>query len=131
MRLLQSERMAELFCNMLLEKRATNKFLLHAFIVMPNHIHLLITVPPGSTLERTMQLIKGGFSREAGKLLSLAHPFWQKSLSIGGCGTQVSLRGFANTFTKTRLSRICVTHRTNIHIPPRARSLHQILYLSG
>jgi putative transposase len=79
MRLLQSERMAELFCNMLLEKRATNKFLLHAFIVMPNHIHLLITVPPGSTLERTMQLIKGGFSREAGKLLSLAHPFWQKS----------------------------------------------------
>lgn len=26
-----------------------------------------------------MQLIKGGFSREAGKLLSLAHPFWQKS----------------------------------------------------
>jgi hypothetical protein len=26
-----------------------------------------------------MQLIKGGFSREAGELLILAHPFWQKS----------------------------------------------------
>jgi len=45
--------MAELFCDMLLEKRAERKFLLHAFIVMPDHIHLLITVPTGSTLERT------------------------------------------------------------------------------
>ena len=79
MRLLQTQRMAELFCNMLLEKRAMNTFLLHAFVVMPNHIHLLITVPQGSTLERTMQLIKGGFSREAGKFLNLPHPFWQKS----------------------------------------------------
>ena len=79
MHLLQSQRMAELFCDMLFEKRAANKFVLHAFVVMPDHIHLLITVLPGSTLERTMQLIKGGFSREAGKLLSLAHPFWQKS----------------------------------------------------
>jgi hypothetical protein len=32
----------------------------------------------GSTLERSIQLIKGGFSREAGKLTSLPHPFWQK-----------------------------------------------------
>lgn len=79
MNLLQSERMAELFCHKLLEYHANEKFLLHPFVVTPNHIHLLITVPPGSTLERTMQLIKGGFSREAGKLLSLAHPFWQKS----------------------------------------------------
>ena len=79
MRLLQSQRMADLFCHTLLEYRANEKFLLHAFVVMPDHIHLLITVQQGSTLERTMQLIKGGFSREAGKLLSLAHPFWQKS----------------------------------------------------
>lgn len=79
MHLLQSERMADLFCDMLLEKQALNLFLLHAFVVMPNHIHLLLTVRQGSTLERTMQLIKGGFSREAGKVLNLAHPFWQKS----------------------------------------------------
>jgi putative transposase len=77
--LLQSERMAKLFCHVLLEYHAKEKFLLHAFVVMPNHVHLLITVPAASTLERTMRLIKGGFSREAGKLLNLAHPFWQKS----------------------------------------------------
>jgi len=79
MNLLQSQRMAELFCATLFGYRAENKFLVHAFVVMPNHVHLLISVPEGSTLERSVQLIKGGFSREAGKLLRLAHPYWQKS----------------------------------------------------
>ena len=55
------------------------KLRLHAFVVLPNHIHLLLTVPEGLTLERAMQLVKGGFSFEAGKLLSIRTPFWQKS----------------------------------------------------
>jgi len=46
---------------------------------MPNHIHLLITASEGLTLERVMQFIKGGFSFEAGKLLSIRGPIWQKS----------------------------------------------------
>jgi len=71
--------MANLFCSTLLEYRSARKFLLQAFVVMPNHIHLLITVPEGTTLERTMQFIKGGFSWEAGRLTRLSHPFWQKS----------------------------------------------------
>jgi len=71
--------MAELFCRSLAEYRKAGKFLLHFFVVMPDHIHLLITVPQGATLERTMQFIKGGFSREAGKVIRLTHPFWQKS----------------------------------------------------
>lgn len=79
MGLLQSQRMAELFCRTLFNYRAAGKFLVHSFVVMPNHVHLLISVPEGSTLERSMQLIKGGFSREAGKLSRFSHPFWQKS----------------------------------------------------
>lgn len=79
MNLLQSERMAALFCEKLYEYRGRHEFLVHAFVVMPNHVHLLITVREGITLERAMQLIKGGFSREAGKLVTLNHPFWQKS----------------------------------------------------
>jgi putative transposase len=71
--------MAELFCRSLLEYRSSKKFLLHAFVLMPNHIHLLLTVPEDLTLERTVQFIKGGFSREAGRVLRLSHPFWQKS----------------------------------------------------
>ena len=34
---------------------------------MPNHIHLLLTVPQGLTLERVVQFVKGGFSYEVGK----------------------------------------------------------------
>jgi len=79
MRLLQSERMASLFCEKLFAYRADGRFLVHAFVVMPDHVHLLITVIEGSTLERSVQLIKGGFSSEAGKLILLSHPFWQKS----------------------------------------------------
>ena len=51
-------------------------YLLHAYVVMPDHLHLLIT-PTDITLERTMQLIKGGFShRLASKL-----PVWQKGFT--------------------------------------------------
>ena len=77
--LLQSDRMAELFCRKLLEFRDNGKFFLHAFVVMPDHIHLLLTVTDGLTLERVMQFIKGGFSHEAGRLAGSTEPFWQKS----------------------------------------------------
>jgi len=76
---LQSGRMAELFCQVMFRYRDQGKFYVHAFVVMPNHIHLLITVPDGMTLERAVQLIKGGFSFEAGRVLGLRGSIWQKS----------------------------------------------------
>ena len=76
---LQSNRMAELFCETMFRYRADKKFLLHAFVVMPNHIHLLLTVPEGLTLERVVQLIKGGFSHKANQLTKSTGPLWQKS----------------------------------------------------
>ena len=77
-RLLQSERMANLLIDVLYHYRAQKKYLLHEFVVMPHHIHLLIT-PTDSTLERTMQLIKGGFSFRAGKEFSMKAEIWQTS----------------------------------------------------
>ena len=77
--LLQSDRMAELFCQTMFRYRAEGKFLLHAFVVMPDHIHLLMTVPQGLTLERVVQFIKGGFSHQAGIVTRAVGPFWQKS----------------------------------------------------
>jgi putative transposase len=77
--LLQSDRLAELFCQTMFRYRAEGKFLLHSFVVMPNHIHLLLTVPQGLTLERVVQLIKGRFSYQAGIVTERAGPIWQKS----------------------------------------------------
>ena len=60
--LLQSDRNATLLIDVLRFYGKQGKFQLHDFVVMPNHLHLLITVSGDSTVERVMQFIKGGFS---------------------------------------------------------------------
>jgi putative transposase len=71
-RLLQSEWNAMLLIDVLRSNVATSKFKLHDFVIMPDHVHLLMTPPREITIERAMQLIKGGFSyrlkRESGYL---------------------------------------------------------------
>jgi REP-associated tyrosine transposase len=59
--LLQSERNATLFIDVLRCDMRAPKFQLHDFVVMPDHVHLLITVRSDMTIERAMQFIKGGF----------------------------------------------------------------------
>ena len=75
--ILQSDRMAGLFVDVLLHYRARGKYLLHEFVMMPDHFHLLIT--PRESLERAMQLIKGGFSFRAKTELEFMHEIWQPS----------------------------------------------------
>lgn len=75
--LLQSDRMAGLLAEVLLRYREQQKYLLHEFVIMPNHIHLLLT--PTVTLERAMQLVKGGFSYRARHDLGLIGEIWQTS----------------------------------------------------
>lgn len=59
-RLFQVKANAELFIATLFRYRDQGRFLLHGFVVMPEHIHVLLT--PAQTIERTAQLIKGGYS---------------------------------------------------------------------
>ena len=75
--LLQSDRMADLFLNVLFNYRQQGKYLLHEFVIMPDHFHLLIT--PAESLERALQLIKGGFSYRAKKELGFLGEVWQPS----------------------------------------------------
>jgi REP element-mobilizing transposase RayT len=69
--------MAGLFVDVLLHYRQQEKYLVHEFVVMTDHFHLLIT--PREALERAMQLIKGGFSYRAKKELGFMHEIWQPS----------------------------------------------------
>jgi putative transposase len=73
-RLFQLESNATLLLETLDHYRAS--YLLHAYVVMPDHVHLLIT-PTGVTIERTMQLIKGGFSHRLASRL----PVWQRGFT--------------------------------------------------
>ena len=65
--LFSKEPMARLFIEVLLHYRDHKNYLLHEFVLMPDHIHLLIS--PTLSLERSLQLIKGGFSYRARKEL--------------------------------------------------------------
>jgi putative transposase len=53
---------AQLLQQTILDYRGQGKFLLHAYVVMPDHFHALITPAPDVSLEKAMQFIKGGFS---------------------------------------------------------------------
>jgi putative transposase len=75
--LFQSGRFSLPFIDTLMHYRTERKYLLHEFVVMPNHFHLLIS--PTLSLERALQLIKGGFSYRAKKELGYVGEIWQPS----------------------------------------------------
>ena len=53
---------ARLLIDALAHYRDAGKFLLHEFVIMPDHFHALLTPVEQISLERVMQFIKGGFS---------------------------------------------------------------------
>ncbi len=79
--LLQSERNATLFIEVLRSYAAKRKFRVHDFVVMPDHVHLLLTVGSDMTIERAMQFIKGGFSYRLKKELGYSGEVWQRGFS--------------------------------------------------
>ena len=102
---LQSDAMADLFCRTLFEYRDQGKFRLHGFVMMPNHIHLLLTVSTDISLERAIQLIKGGFSFRAGKELGANGIIWQKSFLDRRVRDAAEFPGISNTFTRILCER--------------------------
>jgi putative transposase len=79
--LLQSERNAMLFIDVLRSNVRAKKFRVHDFVVMPDHVHLLITVDGDLSIEKAMQLIKGGFSFRLKKESGYAGEVWQRGFS--------------------------------------------------
>ncbi len=75
--ILQSERLAFLLVNVFNDNRKKNRFLLHEFVIMPDHVHLLITPADDVSLEKAVQYIKGGFSFRAKKELGYESSVWQ------------------------------------------------------
>lgn len=54
-------------------------YLLHEFVVVRDHFHLLIT--PLTSLEKAVQYIKGGFSHRAKVGLGSNMEIWQRGFS--------------------------------------------------
>ena len=76
--LFQKERWARLLVDTLYHYRGT-AYLLHEFVIMPDHIHVIMT--PRTSLEKAVQFIKGGFSYRAKKEFGSNLEVWQKGFS--------------------------------------------------
>ena len=55
---------AEILLNAILHYRDRGAYRLHEFVVMPDHLHLLLTPSADTTLEKIVQFIKGGSSHK-------------------------------------------------------------------
>jgi len=80
-RLFQVENYARLFLKTLFHYRREGRYLLHAFVVMPDHVHLLLTPAADVTIERAVQLIKGSYSHELGALIGRKSEIWQRGFT--------------------------------------------------
>ncbi|MGA7525271.1 MAG: transposase [Acidobacteriaceae bacterium] len=80
-RLLQSDRFAGLLVDVLRSCMIARRFRVHDFVIMPDHVHLLLTVGPESSVEKAMQFIKGGFSYRVKKELGYTGEVWQRGFS--------------------------------------------------
>ncbi len=96
-----------MFLKTLYRHRRETRYLLHAFVLMPEHVHLLFTPAKDVTLEHAVQLVKGSFSHEIGSIIGRRREVWQ--------------RGFTDHRIRDRAD--FETHRKYIHDNPVERGL--------
>jgi putative transposase len=78
--LLSQLHMEDAFLHALEEVRVRFAFYVFGYVVMPEHVHLLISEPQGETLPKAMQLLKATVSiasRKQGGRKAGGEPFWQ------------------------------------------------------
>jgi REP-associated tyrosine transposase len=74
----QVTQIAEIFVETMVRYRDRGDYSLHEFVVMPNHLHILLTPSSTTSLEKAIQLIKGGSSHEIHKQRAQKMPIWQE-----------------------------------------------------
>jgi putative transposase len=76
-----AEPMAHLFLDTLARYRDQGRFLIHEFVLMPDHFHLLLTPARDVSLEKALQLLKGGFSFRVKRELGSSAEIWQEGFA--------------------------------------------------
>ncbi len=94
----RSERAAKLFIETLYGYRERGTFRLYEFVLMPDHLHLLLAPAPLVSLEKAMQFIKGGFSHRFMKETAPGWKYGNGASRIIAFGTNGTLRSMENIF---------------------------------
>jgi len=74
----QVPEVAEILLQTILNHRDRGSFLLHEFVIMPNHLHVMLTPAANASLEKCVQLIKGGSSHAIHKQRGQRLEIWQE-----------------------------------------------------
>jgi putative transposase len=76
--LLQNQDHAALLAGLTFRFRDEGRYFLHAFVIMPDHMHALITPSYDHSVERCMDCIKGGFSHSVSSSGLAPARVWQR-----------------------------------------------------
>jgi REP-associated tyrosine transposase len=74
----QVPEIADILLQTIFDYRERKAYLLHEFVVMPDHLHLLLTPSASTTLEKAIQLVKGGSSHRIHKEHNQKMEIWQQ-----------------------------------------------------
>ncbi|HUR36529.1 MAG TPA: transposase [Terriglobales bacterium] len=77
----QVDAWARVFLKTLYLYRRQQKYLLHAFVLMPNHFHVVLTPAAGITLEKAAQMIKGGSAYQLKQAGREGVQVWQRGFT--------------------------------------------------
>ena len=78
------------------------QFKLHDFVIMPDHLHLLLTVHDDMTIEKAMQLIKGRFSHRLSHEFGYKGEVWQRGFTEVQVMNARALKGISDISRRTR-----------------------------
>ena len=77
----QKESMARLLIDVLFHYRNEGIYRLHAFVVMRDHFHALLTIDGFGSIEDAVRRIKGAFSYRAKRELGFNGEIWQRGFT--------------------------------------------------
>jgi putative transposase len=90
--LFRNSRIAAMFLRELEHCREKLGFLLLSFVVMPDHVHLIVVPGPTADLPRIMQHVKGRFARVLNLARGDSGAIWQSRFYESAVRTEVQLK---------------------------------------
>jgi putative transposase len=94
-----------IFIDTLMRYRDDDAHALHAFVLMPDHFHLLLTPAVDKTVERVMQYVKGGSAHAIRQRLSFSFPVWQRGFSDHRIRDEADFEGHVGYIQRNPLRR--------------------------